>query len=718
MRPTKSRAIVLGVFKWMLFTCSSASWIDGLSQTLSAGHNHNLALKKNGAVVAWGANGRGQCDVPSGLKAVAVSAGRLYSLALTEDGTVVAWGDNLYGQCEVPIDLKAIAVCAGNSYSLALKEDGTVVAWGWNNKGTCDVPSNLKAIAVSAGWNHCLALEEDGTLVSWGSNARGQGRVPNGLKAVAVSAGEYHSLALQADGTVVAWGDNSFEECDVPRNLKAVAVSAGSAYSLALKEDGTVVAWGRCDWELCNVPRGLKAVAVDARDIQSLALKENGTVVSWGRSRAFKDSRVPSGLKASTNISHREGHIQRIRTTGPPPSLRVETATIGLQGSSTLGALSNSAVLFDLTNTGGGVGYDLVVKATLAGDVSGIEVAWEQSLTPLKVGETRQVSVPITTNRKTVDGMVRLEVEVIEPRGFSTAPFAMEILTKRFKEPDIQISDFACSLSEWISNTPIELDVLVQNMGRGDASDIRVELELPNGVACFSNNEVATFESLAKGEVQKISYDLMVPRNFQASFIKATISLTEHYGEYGSSWHQTFPFTRQEEQTVVVVAGERESQSEAVPKATLGNASGQGGEIIFNQTNASHPIKAVAVIPKNGVDCNGATKEADDLAVYAEASMLGMYTVVDRKFFEETLNEIRLSMTGLTFENGVLEAGCIENAQGYVFVEYGCIQNQETIKAKLIHCESSEIVWTCLGQGSTPKEMFEEISNSIVKEKL
>ena len=321
--------------------------------------------------------------------------------------------------------------------------------------------------------------------------------------------------------------------------------------------------------------------------------------------------------------------------------------------------------------------------------------------------------LPVTTNRNTVDGMVRLKVEVIEPRGFSAPPFTMEILTERFKEPDIQVSDFACSPAQWLPNTPIALDVLVQNTGSGDASDIRVELGLPNGVVCFSNNEVVTFESLPKGEVQKVSYDLMVPRTFQASSIKTTLSLTESYGEYGSSWSHTFPFTGPEEQTVVVVAGEREGQSGAVPKATLGNASGQGGEIIFNQTNASHPITAIAVIPKNGVDCNGDTKEADDLAVYGETSMLGTYTVVDRKFFEETLNEIRLSMSGLTFENGVLEAGCIESAQGYLFVEYGCIQNQETVKAKLIHCESSEIVWTCLGQGSSPKETFEEITSNL-----
>ena len=132
-------------------------------------------------------------------------------------------------------------------------------------------------------------------------------------------------------------------------------------------------------------------------------------------------------------------------------------------------------------------------------------------------------------------------------------------------------------------------------------------------------------------------------------------------------------------------------------------------QVMFNKTNSIRSINALAVIPKEGTNCSGQVVSGDDLAVIGETSMLGLYTVVDRKFFEQTMEEIRLSMSGLTFENGVLEAGCIENAQGYLFVEHGCLQNKETIKAKLIHCESSEIIWNALGQGTTASETFSEI---------
>ena len=62
-------------------------------KAIVAGGNHNLALRLDGTVVAWGNSYSGEAKVPSRLgSVVAVAAGWYHSLALIQDGTVVAWG--------------------------------------------------------------------------------------------------------------------------------------------------------------------------------------------------------------------------------------------------------------------------------------------------------------------------------------------------------------------------------------------------------------------------------------------------------------------------------------------------------------------------------------------------------------------------------------------------------------------------------------------------
>jgi hypothetical protein len=240
---------------------------------------------QDGTVIAWGDNRTGQGTVPSGLSdVVAIAAGEWHNLALKADGTVVAWGYN----AGVPSDLNnVVAIGAGGYHNMALKADGTVRAWGANDYGQINVPAGLNnVVSVKGGWVHSLALKADGTVVAWGRGTEGQATVPGDLNnVVAIAAGEYHNLALKADGTVTAWGHNGFGQTTVPASLgnNVVAIAGGGLHSLALKSDGTVAAWGWNHHGQATVPAGLRdVVAIAGGAEHSLALKSDGTVVGWG----------------------------------------------------------------------------------------------------------------------------------------------------------------------------------------------------------------------------------------------------------------------------------------------------------------------------------------------------------------------------------------------------------------------------------------------------
>jgi hydroxylaminobenzene mutase len=111
--------------------------------------------------VAWGSEPFGQPTTPPSWlsNVVAISSETWHNLALRSDGTVVAWGNNNFGQTNVPAGLSnVLAIAAGYQHSLALERDGTLVAWG-NPRYVTNVPPVLGQVAaISSGDYHSLAL--------------------------------------------------------------------------------------------------------------------------------------------------------------------------------------------------------------------------------------------------------------------------------------------------------------------------------------------------------------------------------------------------------------------------------------------------------------------------------------------------------------------------------------------------------------------------------
>ena len=137
--------------------------------------------------------------MPHGLtNVVAIAAGSSHNLALRADGTVVAWGTDSGGSPTPPSSLSnVVAISSETWHNLALRQNGTVVAWGANTFGQSSVPTGLtNVLAIAAGLEHSLALKTDGTLVAWGI-ASYVTNLSTGLSnVVAISSGDYHSLAL------------------------------------------------------------------------------------------------------------------------------------------------------------------------------------------------------------------------------------------------------------------------------------------------------------------------------------------------------------------------------------------------------------------------------------------------------------------------------------------------------------------------------------------
>ena len=195
-----------------------------------------------------------------------VSTGGGYTVLLRNDGAVVACGKNGYGQCNIPpLDegRSYNQVSAGGYHTVLLRNDGTVVACGWNEYGQCDIPpldDGRSYTQVSAGAYHTVLLRNDGTVVVCGRNEYGQCDIPpldDGMSYTQVSTGGGYTVLLRNDGAVVACGENGYGQCNIPpldEGRLYTQVSARNFHTVLLRNDGSVVACGLNDLGQCNIP--------------------------------------------------------------------------------------------------------------------------------------------------------------------------------------------------------------------------------------------------------------------------------------------------------------------------------------------------------------------------------------------------------------------------------------------------------------------------------
>jgi len=278
---------------------------------IASGSHHSLALKRDGTVWAWGWNAHGELgdgttekfkSIPvkvSGLSnVIMIAAGHSHNLALKQDGTVWAWGHNYEGLLGdgtstnkfIPVQVLSLSnvtmIEAGDYHSLALKQDGTVWVWGRRYVGQLEgapvtekiglmqVTELFDAIMIAAGEYHSLVLKQDGTVWAWGCNNEGQLgdgtntkkstpiKIPGLSNVIKIEAGGHHNFVQTVDGEIWAWGNNRYGQIgdgsnknkNNPVNISELSnvssIFAGEKSSYAKKSDGSIWAWGNIEKEM------------------------------------------------------------------------------------------------------------------------------------------------------------------------------------------------------------------------------------------------------------------------------------------------------------------------------------------------------------------------------------------------------------------------------------------------------------------------------------
>ncbi|UZT99055.1 T9SS type A sorting domain-containing protein [Chryseobacterium fluminis] len=177
-------------------------------QHISGSLYHTVAIKTDGTLWSWGANGGGTLGNGTTISTslpVQIGTGNTWkdisssshTLALKTDGTLWGWGGNSYGQVgdgttvdkiiptQIGTDNDWRQARTSNESSFAIKNDGSLWAWGRNEGRLGDGTMQQKLVPtrvgnsyewqdIECGGSHCIARKQDNSIWTWGYNNRGQ----------------------------------------------------------------------------------------------------------------------------------------------------------------------------------------------------------------------------------------------------------------------------------------------------------------------------------------------------------------------------------------------------------------------------------------------------------------------------------------------------------------------------------------------------------------
>jgi len=218
-----------------------------------------------------------------------------------------------------------------------------------------------------------------------------------------------------------------------------------------------------------------------------------------------------------------------------PPIVIVSGIEFVDNGNKILDADEKSQINFIITNKGKGMAYNLIAQIQDKNSSPGIMFSRELEIGNVAAGQELKFSVPISSSMELKTAKTEFEIIIKESNGFDADPFQISLMTQAFKTPKLTVSDYKYTSNEDGKiklGQPVTLNIVIQNIGQGEAKDINVSFENPENV--FPTNEVSfKINSLHPNESKSINYEFFTNKRYVGNDIAIKVSLTESFNKFG-----------------------------------------------------------------------------------------------------------------------------------------------------------------------------------------
>jgi WD40 repeat protein len=196
-----------------------------------------------------------------------------------------------------------------------------------------------------------------------------------------------------------------------------------------------------------------------------------------------------------------------------------------------------ASLQFTINNTGKGDAYELKATISMAKPVIGLDFPKTIDIGDLPAGKSTTVTIPVSGTMQLEAAKAEWNIEIKEGNGFDADPFTISFTTQPFKSPLLRVADYKFTSDEAgkirLGQT-VSLQIMLQNIGQGEATDIKVEALAPENV--FPANEsVFSIDKLMPNESRILHYEFFANKKYSGTEIPIKVNITEQYKRYGEN---------------------------------------------------------------------------------------------------------------------------------------------------------------------------------------
>ena len=221
-----------------------------------------------------------------------------------------------------------------------------------------------------------------------------------------------------------------------------------------------------------------------------------------------------------------------------PPFLTVsEVLFVDENNNNTIESLEKSKIKFKITNSGKGSSRGL--NATIKNSnslLNGLVFNKSLSIGNIAPNSSKVFEIPLEGTLDLTSGTANIEINFTEKTGLPPDQVKINIPTKAFDSPRIEVVDysFLSDKGQISLGIPLQLKVLVQNTGQGLGENINLQFSYPN-LAMAISEEKFKIPFLKPGENKDIIFEFIVPKTYLEKNITITAKLNEKHGRFANN---------------------------------------------------------------------------------------------------------------------------------------------------------------------------------------